>query len=110
MTVCLAKEPCPKPKVLPCNATVIEAYLQCGTQWRHGGMGQRTGMDYASVLGVLTSVHPTAPKRVRHLFAGVRVIESALLQVQHERMKRESQADGFPQQHQHPAGPVRGRR
>lgn len=110
MTACLAKEPCPKPKVLPCNVPVIEAYVQCGTQWRHGGLGQRTGMDYASVLGVLGSVHPTAPKRVRHLFAGVRVIEAALLRVQREQLDREHQANGVPHEHQHPAGPVRGRR
>lgn len=106
----MAKEPCPKPRLLPCNLPVALAYAQCGTQWRHGGMGQRTGMDYGAVLGVLESEHPASPKRVRRLFAGVRVIESALLQAQYERMEQERAADGRQFPHQHPAGPVRGRR
>ena len=77
---------CPRPRLLPGNLPLVRAWheLAC-TQWRRGGMGQRTGLDYAAVQSVLRAFHPRAWKR---LFAGIRVIERALLAVDSEAMER----------------------
>lgn len=56
------------------------------TQWRRGGMGQRTGLDYGPVHALLQAHWPSGWKAV---FAGVRVIERALLVVDAERMEAE---------------------
>lgn len=77
---------CPQPRLLPENVPIVRAYLACATQWRHGGLGLRTGLDYAGVLTALRADLPGRPKRVRRLFAGIRVIEAALLSAQAERV------------------------
>lgn len=47
-------------------------------------MGQRAGLDYAAVQGVLQAFKPRTWKR---LFSGIRVIERALMAVDAERME-----------------------
>lgn len=49
---------CPAPSVLPeCQASVA-AYIAVSTQWRTGGMGHRTGLDYAAVIRALETYLP----------------------------------------------------
>ena len=80
---------CPRPRVLPGNVPVVLAWVQFATtQWRSGFSG-RTGLDYTAVQGVLQAHFP---RTWRRLFAGVRVIERALLRADAERM--EAAADG----------------
>lgn len=68
---------CPRPRLLPGNLPMVRAWHEHAcTQWRRAGMGQRTGLDYAAVQRVLEAFKPRTWKR---LFAGVRVIERALL-------------------------------
>jgi hypothetical protein len=77
--------------VLPCNRPVLAAWMEfAGTQWRAGGMGGRMGLDYTAVMGALQAHRPRTWKR---LFAGVRVIERALLSADAESRER---ADGHP--------------
>ena len=69
---------------------MIRAWAEfAATQWRRAGMGQRTGLDYTSVQGALTSHWPRTWKR---LFAGIRAIEHALLGVDAERMAADDHA------------------
>ena len=74
---------CPLPRLLPDNLAVLRAWLECAcTQWRRSGMGERAGLDYAAVHGVLRCMYPRTWKR---LFTGIRVIERALMTVDSER-------------------------
>ena len=77
---------CPRPRLLPGNLPMVRAWHEhASTQWRHGGMGQRTGLDYTAVQRVLEAFKPRTWKR---LFAGVRVIERALLTADGEQAGR----------------------
>ncbi len=76
---------CPRPRLLPECEEQVRAYLACRTQWRTGAMGGRLGLDYAGVRAALDALHPSmSPTRSKRLFAGVQVIELALLEVQAE--------------------------
>jgi hypothetical protein len=54
------------------------------TQWRTSASGLRTGLSYGSVLASLQHAYPRKPARRRRLYAGIRVIEAAMLGVQRE--------------------------
>lgn len=61
---------------------MVRAFAEfAATQWRAGFRG-RTGLDYGSVQAALQA---HMPARWRRIFAGVRVIERTLLQVDAER-------------------------
>jgi hypothetical protein len=75
-----------RPRLLPSNGPLVQAWGVCAsTQWRLSGMGLRSGLDYAAVRAALEIAHPRAsPGRLRRFFAGIRVIEAALLRAQRE--------------------------
>ena len=73
---------------MPAAQTGVAAYLVCSTQWRTGGMGGRTGLDYAGCTAALSAYLPewqdeqpevwrgrTVPKLLQDL----QVIETAFL-------------------------------
>lgn len=68
---------------------MVRAFAEfAGTQWR-AGMGGRTGLDYGAVQAALQAHVPRTWKRV---FAGIRVIERAMLGA--DAWRREAAADG----------------
>jgi hypothetical protein len=89
--------------VLPECQPGIAAYLTCGTQWRTGGLGFRTGLDYAACIRTLDLYLPRwqrdesaigqpglfAALGVDDLMEDVMIIESALLVADHERRARD---------------------
>ncbi len=54
------------------------------TQWRTSATGLRTGLAYGSVLASLRHAYPRKPARRRRLYAGIQVIEAAMLGAQRE--------------------------
>lgn len=50
------------------------------TQWRTGGMGERTGLDYAAVTSYLREVLGIKPKERAALFGGLQAMEWAALE------------------------------
>ena len=78
------------------NWSVLELFCSCQTQWRHAGMGGvRTGLDYAAVESVVRMTGRI--DAAAELFAGVRVMEHAAMEVfaeQAEAEKRKSKAHG----------------
>ncbi|MGH8083874.1 MAG: hypothetical protein ACREPV_01180 [Lysobacter sp.] len=78
---------CPRPRLLPQCEDDVQAYLACRTQWTVGANGARIGMAYPGCEVAIRCAFPQA-KRARRarLFAGVQVIEGALLAVQQETM------------------------
>lgn len=68
--------------MLPANVPVLRAWAAfASTQWRNG-MAGRSGLDYSAVMAALQAHKPRTWKR---LFAGIRIIEHALLAVYAER-------------------------
>ena len=65
----------------PCNVATFRLWQGLQTQWRVGGMGQRTGLCYASVTGYLRHVQRIKPKDITGLFATLQAMESAALAV-----------------------------
>ena len=83
-----------RPRLLPVNQPIARAWLEhAETQWRTSASGLRTGLSYSSVLASLQVVHP---RRTKSLFAGIQVIERALLGAQREwvRSRMETKANG----------------
>lgn len=73
---------CPRPRLLPANVPIVEAYLDCITQWHVRDNGARSGMDYAGVRAAIEVMHPQ--RAAAALFAGIQVIERATLRAQTE--------------------------
>ncbi len=80
------------------------AFLLVHTQWNVGGLGQRTGLRYESVLSTIERTLPAwqdddpgtwAGVTVAELFADVQVVESAMLGADAERRQAE-RADATP--------------
>lgn len=63
----------------PCNLPIFNAWQRIQTQWRTGGMGQRTGLDYAGVLAYLRDASGIHPRRQAEIFAGIQAMEFAAL-------------------------------
>lgn len=51
------------------------------TQWRVGGTGERTGLDYAAVTSYLREVLGIKPKERAALFGDLQAMEWAALEV-----------------------------
>ena len=89
--------------MLPDAAAGVVAYSACATQWRYGGMGSRTGMDYPACLALLDRYLPQwqdgggsafVDVTVTDLMADVQVIESAMLVADGERAARDHPTPG----------------
>jgi hypothetical protein len=65
----------------PCNVPVFNVWQQVQTQWRIGGMGERTGLDYAGVATHLYDVVRIKKRRWRETWIGLQAMERATLEV-----------------------------
>lgn len=64
----------------PCNVRAWNIWQQVQTQWRVG-MAGREGLDYGCVAAYLASVPGLRPKAHAELWAGLRAMERAALEV-----------------------------
>lgn len=64
----------------PCNLPTFNVWQRIQTQWRTGGMGQRTGLDYGAVLGYLRDVCRIRPCKTTEIFVGIQAMEYAALE------------------------------
>lgn len=65
--------------VWPENWQSVHFFMDyCRTQWRSGGMGGATGLDYTAVLACLRTMR-LGRERADEVFADVRVMEAAAL-------------------------------
>ena len=62
----------------PCNAAIWQHWLALQTQWRAGGMGGATGLDYAGVRAYLDECHLQPPDRA-DVWAGITAAERGTL-------------------------------
>lgn len=67
-------------EIFPCNWKTIECFIDLQTQWRTG-MSGATGLDYTAVSMVLDLREILKPKKRREVFDGIRVMESAALEL-----------------------------
>jgi len=58
------------------------------TQWRYGGMGSATGLDYAGLRAHLDELGLCGDER-RHIYNGIRAAEHATLEARAERAAAE---------------------
>lgn len=67
----------------PCNVRAFQVWQGVQTQWRVGGMGDRTGLDYAGVSVYLRDVCRILPTRRiwAEVWAGLQAMEAAALNV-----------------------------
>lgn len=63
----------------PCNVDAFVIWQQLQTQWRVGGMGVMTGLDYTAVIAYLRDVRGMTARAVKNIFPGLRAMESAAL-------------------------------
>ena len=63
----------------PCNVPTFNVWQRIQTQWRVGGMGDKTGLDYASVGAYLRDVEKLKVKEFRDTFIGLQAMELAAL-------------------------------
>lgn len=89
---------CPEPRLLPEAQPAVAAFLKVHTQWNVGGLGQRTGLRYESVIATLERVLPVwqaddpaafGDRTVTDLLDDVQIIETAMLGADDERRKAE---------------------
>lgn len=64
--------------VWPENWPVVQLFLRLATQWRVGGMGSKTGLDYLVVYATLDKLKLTE-NECEHYFADIQVLEIAAL-------------------------------
>lgn len=95
---------CPEPRLLPEAQLGVAAFLKVHTQWNVGGLGQRTGLRYESVIATLERALPVwqaddpaawADRTVADLLDDVQIIETAMLSADDER--RQAERDAPPQ-------------
>lgn len=65
----------------PCNVEAYNLWQRLQTQWRYSAIGGRTGLDYGAVAAILRDVLCIKPKARAELFAGIRAMECAALEV-----------------------------
>lgn len=85
-------EGCPRPPLLPEAQTAVAAYLVCATQWRFGGMGSRTGLDYAACKVALETHNDTDPPAfapLSEVLQQLQIIERAMLECDREAAERD---------------------
>lgn len=89
---------CPEPRLLPDAQPGVAAFLKVHTQWNVGGLGQRTGLRYESVIATLERVlpawqaddsEPWVQCTVEGLLSDIQVIETAMLSADEERREAE---------------------
>lgn len=68
----------------PCNVVAWRAWCDVQTQWRTGGMGGATGLDYAGVRAHLDEIGLCGDER-RQVYDGIRAAEYAHLEARAER-------------------------
>ena len=76
-----APAPADKCYLWPCNVRTFVIWQRLQTQWRVGGMGDRTGLDYDAVIRYLHHVERLKPKAHGEVFRGLQVMEWAALEV-----------------------------
>lgn len=69
--------------IYPCNWLTVSVFMALQTQWRTG-MSGATGLDYAALPAVF-DVLGIAKKARKRVFDGIRVMESAVLNLWAER-------------------------
>lgn len=70
------------------NQAAFDAFVTLRTQWQYAGMaGQRVGLDYAGVSAWLAVF--VRPRRRRALMTDLLLMESAVLQADHEKREKE---------------------
>lgn len=70
----------------PENAETVAVFMRLGTQWSHG-MAGITGLVYGSLEPVMRMLGVPRARRPE-VFEGVRVMESAVLELRAEAVKR----------------------
>lgn len=70
------------------NVATFNAFVSLRTQWQYAGMaGQRVGLDYAGVSAWMALfIHQ---RRRRSLMSDLMLMESAVLQADHEKREKE---------------------
>ena len=70
----------------PCNVPTWRAWCDVQTQWRTGGMGGITGLDYAGVRAHLDEIglQPGSEERAA-VYSGIRAAEHATLEARADR-------------------------
>lgn len=77
--------------LLPENRAPLDAWLQLQTQWRIGGMGTPTGLDYAGVdAWMRVTGRAGNPRRARRLLHDLQLMERVTLNEWAERAQRDS--------------------
>lgn len=82
----------------------MAAYLAVQTQWRFGGMGTRTGLDYGACIHRLSLALPRWQREggphdafaglgVDELMDDVQIIEAALLEADAEKRERDQRKE-----------------
>lgn len=63
----------------PCNVAAFNTWQRVQTQWRENAMGERTGLDYASVASYLREVPAIKARDRAELFGFLQAMELAAL-------------------------------
>lgn len=73
------------------NERTVAAFLALRTQWQYAGLaGQRTGLNYASVLSWLRE-RIRIPRQRRQVLAGIETMEKAVLAYDAEQRQKEGE-------------------
>lgn len=66
----------------PCNVPTYAIWIRIQSQWRIGGMGERTGLDYSGIETYLRCVERIPPTRQwAEIWGGLQAMEAAALDV-----------------------------
>lgn len=77
--------------LLPENRAALDAWLQVQTQWRIGGMGTPTGLDYAGIEAWMRCTGRAGnPRRARRLLQDLQLMERVTLNEWADRAQRDS--------------------
>lgn len=61
------------------NALPVSIFTDMLTQWRTGGMGGMTGLDYNALRFVMVDIRKVPPEDIEDVFDCIRIMESAAL-------------------------------
>ncbi|HMZ01470.1 MAG TPA: DUF1799 domain-containing protein [Burkholderiaceae bacterium] len=73
-------------EVWPETELAYSTFSRLGTQWRVGGMGSATGLDYTAVLAFIRTLR-LPREQADELFEDIQVMEAEALAVMAENMK-----------------------
>lgn len=77
--------------LLPEHRATLDAWFQLQTQWRIGGMGTPTGLDYAGIEAWMRLTgRASNPRRARRLLQDLQLMERVTLAEWADRAQRES--------------------